>query len=150
MNDMERQKFLDDVRRILRKGRSQTFSFVCSELKALEDRYNWVGIYVRDGDKLVLESYKGEKTQHEQISLGDGLCSLAVLKNEIVNEADVKSNAKYLACFPSTESELVVPIRKNGSAVGEIDIDSDTRNAFSLADEKFITDVADLLGAEFF
>ncbi|MGC8609588.1 MAG: GAF domain-containing protein [Thermoplasmata archaeon] len=118
-------------------------SELCTFLKKNNENYNWVGIYVLKSGKLELECYEGEKTDHEIISLGDGLCSLAVLKNEIVNEADVTSNPKYLACFPSTRSEIVVPIRLGGKAIGEIDIDSDRKGVFTEMDETFLSDVAD-------
>lgn len=118
------------------KSRKEILDHVCDFLRSRVDAYNWVGIYVVDGDYLKLFSYSGEETEHKRIKIGDGLCSLAILKNRTVNEPDVKSNTDYLACFPSTESELVVPISHNGKAVGEIDIDSDTRSAFTMSDEK--------------
>ncbi|BAB59976.1 hypothetical protein [Thermoplasma volcanium GSS1] len=118
---------------------------VCRILKESNKKYDWVGVYVMENRKLKLEAFVGEKTEHEVINLGDGLCSLAVLKNEVVNEYDVKSNPKYLACFPSTQSEIVVPVRYGGKPIGEIDIDSDTKGAFDKADEEFLSKVADLI-----
>ncbi|MCL4329656.1 MAG: GAF domain-containing protein [Candidatus Thermoplasmatota archaeon] len=150
MNRQERRNFIEELRARVKDGKKSAFSYVCSGLKQKENKFNWVGIYVLSGDKLQLDTFEGEKTQHVQIALGDGLCSLAVLKNEIVNEADVKSNSKYLACFPTTRSELVVPVRKNGFAVGEIDIDSDLKNAFDKEDERFVTEIANMLGESFF
>jgi GAF domain-containing protein len=118
---------------------------VCVLLKNYNNKYNWVGIYILKEQKLVLECYVGEKTEHEVISLDSGLCSLAIVKNKIINEPDVKSNPEYLSCFASTKSELVLPIHKNGKAIGEIDIDSDTKNAFSKADEEFMSKVAEII-----
>ncbi|WP_297217644.1 GAF domain-containing protein [Thermoplasma sp.] len=117
----------------------------CEYLKNQNPKYDWVGIYVLEHGKLKLEAFVGEKTEHVEINLGDGLCSLAVIKNDIVNEYDVKSNPKYLACFASTQSEIVVPIRFNGKAIGEIDIDSDQKAAFGNEDEKFLSQIADLI-----
>lgn len=120
---------------------------VCEFLKEGIDTYDWVGIYVVEGDSLKLHSYSGEETEHVKIKIGDGLCSLAVLRNETVNEPDVKSNSEYLACFPSTESELVVPVMHEGKAVGEIDIDSDTKAAFGMRDEKLMAVLADRISS---
>ncbi|MCL4331951.1 MAG: GAF domain-containing protein, partial [Candidatus Thermoplasmatota archaeon] len=58
----------------------------------------------------------------------------------------VKSTGKYLACFPTTNSELVVPIRHDGKPVGEIDIDSDKPGAFTKEDEEFVMQIGELIG----
>ena len=58
---------------------------------------------------------------------------------------DVNKDPRYVSCFPYTRSEIVVPIIKAGNVLGEIDIDSDTHAAFSAQDEKFLTEVAELL-----
>jgi len=127
-----------------------TLKYLCDWLRKFNSKYNWVGIYVLNDNKLVLDSFSGEKTEHEQLSLGSGLCSLAVLNNKIINEPDVKSNSEFIACFVSTESELVVPIRKNGKAIGEIDIDSDTKSAFTKSDEQFLSAIAEIIASKKF
>lgn len=119
---------------------------VCGMLRK-DDRFGWVGFYVLSGDHLVLKNFRGEQTEHVRIKLGDGLCSLAILRDDIVNERDVKANTTYLACFPSTRSEIVVPVRWAGRPIGELDVDSDTVNAFDKTDEKFLQEIANLLSA---
>jgi putative methionine-R-sulfoxide reductase with GAF domain len=52
---------------------------------------------------------------------------------------------RYLACFVSTRSEIVVPIKKDGKIVGEIDIDSDKIGAFTIKDKIFLEKIADML-----
>lgn len=118
---------------------------ICSRLRRENSKYDWVGIYVLMGDHLELYAFSGEETEHKKIKLGDGLCSLAIVKNETVNVSNVKEDPKYLACFPSTKSELVVPIRHAGKAIGEIDIDSDTPAAFGRSDEMNMERLAELL-----
>lgn len=137
--------FLNELGNKLSSNRKDVFDFVCKGLMEIDRNYNWVGIYVLKDSKLVLEAYSGENTEHEIISLGEGLCSQAIVTNAVVNEADVKGNSKYLACFPSTKSELVVPIRDGNIPIGEIDVDSDTLSAFSREDEEFIVHVAKLI-----
>lgn len=139
-----KDRVIAELRERVRTDRSPG-EWLCKVLRDNVKTYNWVGIYVVKGDKLVLDCFAGEKTEHEQITIGDGLCSLAIVKDSTVNEPEVKKNSAYLACFPSTESEIVVPIRKNGKPVGEIDIDSDTRAAFSKEDEIFLSEIADIL-----
>ena len=59
---------------------------------------------------------------------------------EIVD--DVNADDRYLACFVSTRSEIVVPIAYEGRVVGEIDIDSDAARAFGDEDREFLERVA--------
>lgn len=144
----DKEQFLADLQERLSSERKNLFSFVCNELMNVNSDYNWVGIYVVQGQKLVLEAFAGEKTEHEQISIGDGLCSQAIVTNAIVNEPDVKGNSKYLACFPSTKSELVVPIRDGSIPIGELDLDSDRSSAFKEEDEDFLGKVAELISVK--
>ena len=136
INDLKSKSALDPA---------ATFRLVCDRLRDFHN-YDWVGIYVLRKDKLVLDAYNGEETEHGIITLGDGLCSMAIVQDAIINEKDVKSNGKYLACFPTTNSELVVPIRHDGKPVGEIDIDSDKPGAFSKEDEEFVMQIGELIG----
>ena len=118
---------------------------VCNYLCEKNPKFNWTGVYILKGKMLNLAAYHGEATEHVSIKLGEGLCSLAINEDRVVNEADVKGNGKYLACFINTNSELVVPVRYQGRAIGEIDIDSDTKGAFSREDEDFVALVAELI-----
>ena len=57
----------------------------------------------------------------------------------------MNSDNRYLACFVSTKSEIVVPIFKNGKLVGEIDIDSHQISAFKEDDEVFLEKLSKLI-----
>ena len=126
------------------------------------DHYSWVGIYLLEGDDLVLGPWKGpqatevvalvlgpwkgpQATEHVRIPVGQGICGAAAEtgRTEVVD--DVNADARYLACFPSTRSEIVVPISYEGRVVGEIDIDSDEPSAFGEADRAFLQRVALLI-----
>lgn len=144
MAEGDKETYLEKLESRVNSNESNLLASICDELKQMIPSYNWVGFYILNKGKLMLDSFAGEKTEHEQISLGDGLCSMAIVTNAIVNEPDVKSNGEYLACFPSTSSEIVVPVRNNGKAIGEIDIDSDAKNAFGKDDEVFLEKVAEL------
>lgn len=117
------------------------------EVLAEVPHYSWVGIYLVQREELVLGPWKGpQATQHVRIPIGKGICGAAAAtgKTEVVE--DVASDPRYLACFPSTRSEIVVPIRYGEEVLGEIDIDSDIRAAFSDRDREFLEQVARLLG----
>jgi L-methionine (R)-S-oxide reductase len=117
----------------------------------LHDRfedYSWVGVYLVEGDDLVLGPWNGpEATEHVRIPVGQGICGAAAASGvtEIVD--DVNADDRYLACFTSTRSEIVVPISYDGRVVGEIDIDSDRPAAFGQDDREFLESVAGLISA---
>ena len=110
------------------------------------DRYSWVGIYLVEGDDLVLGPWKGpQATEHVRIPVGQGICGAAAASGHTEVVDDVNADERYLACFPSTRSEIVVPIAYEGRVVGEIDIDSDARAAFDERDREFLERVATLV-----
>jgi L-methionine (R)-S-oxide reductase len=99
-----------------------------------------------EGHDLVLGPWKGpEATEHVRIPVGHGVCGAAAASGMTEVVDDVHSDARYLACFPSTRSEIVVPIAFQGRVVGEIDIDSDRAAAFTEADRRFLERVALLI-----
>lgn len=112
--------------------------------------YNWVGVYMLEGDELVLKAWDGpEATQHVRIPIGKGICGLAAREKRTVIVGDVSADPRYLACFPYTKSEIVVPIFKDSTVIGEIDIDSDALHAFTERDREFLEEVAALLGERY-
>ena len=110
------------------------------------DHYSWVGIYLVEGDDLVLGPWKGpQATDHVRIPVGQGICGAAAASGVTEIADDVNADDRYLACFVSTRSEIVVPIAYEGRVVGEIDIDSDRPAAFDPGDRVFLERVAELI-----
>jgi GAF domain-containing protein len=121
---------------------------VVEELHNRFGHYDWVGIYWLDtpADELVLGPWIGpEATEHTRIPMGVGICGAAAAsgRTEIVD--DVSSDPRYLACFATTRSEIVVPIFAEGQVVGEIDIDGSDPAAYDETDARFLEEVAALL-----
>ena len=115
-------------------------------LREYAAHYNWVGIYMREGDELVLVAWDGpEATQHVRIPVGQGICGLAASTGETVVVDNVNTDDRYLACFPQTRAEIVVPLLRGEEMIGEIDIDSDTQAAFTRADRDLIEEAAAIL-----
>lgn len=138
------ESFIRDLRRL-------SFSEACEQavrtLRGRVPHYSWVGIYLREGDELVLGPWDGPAaTEHVRIPLGRGICGLAAREKRTVIVDDVHRDPRYLACFPSTRSEIVVPIlTSQGRVLGEIDIDSDEPAAFGSEDQTFLEQVAQTL-----
>ena len=110
------------------------------------DTYSWVGIYMVKDDELVLGSWRGpQATEHTRIPIGDGVCGAAAQSGRTEIVADVSQDRRYLSCFLSTRSEIVVPIKSKGEIIGEIDVDSDVPDAFTQQDAVFLETVASLI-----
>ena len=116
-----------------------------ARLKASVPRYTWVGIYLLHGDELVLGPYLGKPSPHTRIPLGRGICGAAATERATIVVDDVNADPRYLACSIETQSEIVVPIMRGDTVLGEIDIDSDTRAAFGPEDRDLIEAVAAIL-----
>jgi L-methionine (R)-S-oxide reductase len=139
---------LEAVDRILNRGgdADEVLRRVVSVLQDRFDHYSWVGIYLVEGDDLVLGPWQGpEATEHVRIPIGQGICGAAAASGVTEVVDDVNADPRYLACFPSTRSEIVVPIAYQGRVVGEIDIDSDRPATFGSDDRTFLERVALLI-----
>ena len=102
-----------------------------SLLKDNLPHYTWAGIYVLEGDELVLGPYLGKPSPHTRIPLNRGICGAAASEKATIIVDDVNSDPRYLACSIETKSEIVVPIMRGDKVFGEIDIDSDRPAAFT-------------------
>jgi L-methionine (R)-S-oxide reductase len=107
--------------------------------------YSWVGIYLVDGDELVLGPFLGKPSPHTRIPLGRGICGAAATEKRTIVVDDVNADSRYLACSIETKSEIVAPIMHGARVLGEIDIDSDRPAAFGPADRNLLEAVAALL-----
>lgn len=131
---------------IFRNQSSQVLQNVVNFLFDNFNKYTWVGIYIVDGDNLVMGPWKGEQaTEHVKIPIGKGICGSAAASGRTEIVPDVDADDRYLACFVSTKSEIVVPIKDNYKIIGEIDIDSDKKDAFTRSDKEFLEKIADML-----
>jgi GAF domain-containing protein len=111
-------------------------------LKAQVPHYTWVGIYLLEGDELVLGPFLGKPSPHTRIPLGRGICGAAATERQTIVVDDVHSDPRYLACSLDTKSEVVVPIMRGDVVLGEIDIDSDRPAAFGDEDRALLEAVA--------
>jgi GAF domain-containing protein len=118
-------------------------------LKDAVPHYTWVGIYVVEGDELVLGPFIGKPSPHTRIPLGQGICGAAVTEKATIVVDDVNADPRYLACSLDTKSEMVVPIMRGTQALGEIDIDSDRPAAFGDNDRALLEPVAAMLAERF-
>ncbi len=110
--------------------------------------YTWVGIYLVEGDELVLGPFLGKPSPHTRIPLGRGICGAAAREKQTVMVDDVNADPRYLACSLETRSEIVVPIMSGDRVLGEIDIDSDRLAAFTADDRALLEAIASHLATK--
>ena len=136
----------DSIKKILKEKKENCLQEIIDLIYSNFSHYNWIGIYIVKDGMLHLGPWNGEHaTEHVKIPIGKGICGSAAKTGNTEIIPDVRSDDRYLACFISTKSEIVVPIKKGDQVLGEIDIDSDKPNAFTDDDKEFLENIADML-----
>ena len=98
------------------------------------DNLNWVGFYLREGDTLILGPFQG-KVACIEIPIGRGVCGTAAARGETVRVEDVHAFPGHIACDSASNSEIVIPLFRNGEVVGVLDIDSPILARFTPDDQ---------------
>ena len=101
------------------------------------DRVNWVGFYVTEGNQLVLGPFQGMPAC-VRIPFGRGVCGVAAETKTTQLVADVHQFPGHIACDSASNSEIVVPIVKEGTVIGVLDIDSPEKNRFDEVDQHYL------------
>lgn len=109
---------------------AQFSAFLFQELSDL----NWAGFYLVRGEELVLGPFQG-KVACVRIPFGRGVCGAAAVTGQTQRVEDVHAFAGHIACDSASNSELVVPLFKDGRLFGVLDLDSPLLARFSAADQ---------------
>jgi GAF domain-containing protein len=83
---------------------------------------NWAGFYWMKGGELVLGPFQG-KPACVRIALGKGVCGTAAKERRTVVVPDVQAFPGHIACDSASNSEVVVPVMKDGRVLGVLDVD---------------------------
>ncbi|APA91282.1 GAF domain-containing protein [Myroides sp. ZB35] len=120
--------------------RTEKLKQVCVLLNEKIAHYDWVGFYFAVPEERVLHlgPYSGPETDHTVIPFGKGICGQVAVSNETFLVEDVTAQDNYIACSITVKSEIVVPLFVDGVNIGQIDIDSNTINAFTAEDQSFL------------
>ena len=105
---------------------------------------NWAGFYLLEGDRLILGPFQGKPACIE-IPVGRGVCGTAVAEDRTVVVPNVHDFPGHIACDSASESEIVIPLRKNGQILGVLDIDSPVQNRFREDDRQGLERFASIL-----
>lgn len=111
------------------------------------DGLNWAGFYLLENDTLVLGPFQGKPACIE-IPVGRGVCGAAVAEGRTQLVRDVHQFPGHIACDSASNSEIVVPIRADGTIVGVLDIDSPNIGRFTEEDRAGLEAFVKVLEAE--
>jgi len=107
---------------------------------------NWAGFYIMEDGKLVLGPFQGKPACIE-IPVGRGVCGTAAAEKKTQLVYDVHQFPGHIACDSASNSEIVVPLFKNGQVWGVLDIDSPTTGRFTEGDKAGLETLAKILEA---
>ena len=113
--------------------------------QAMED-INWAGFYMMENGRLVLGPFQGKPACIE-IPVGRGVCGTAVAEQRTQLVYDVHQFPGHIACDSASNSEIVVPLFKNGAVWGVLDMDSPTVGRFTREDQAGLEALARILEA---
>ncbi|MET1014932.1 MAG: GAF domain-containing protein [Paenisporosarcina sp.] len=116
------------------KNQVANLSNASALLNQFLDRINWVGFYLMEEGELVLGPFQGLPAC-VRIPVGRGVCGTTVAKKETIVVADVHAFPGHIACDAASQSEIVLPLIKNGEVIGVLDIDSPEKDRFSTEDQ---------------
>lgn len=105
---------------------------------------NWAGFYRNVGGELVLGPFQG-RAACIRIPFGKGVCGVAAETRQVQRIADVHAFPGHIACDSASNSELVVPILRDGELLAVLDLDSPTHARFGEEDEAGCVRLAEIL-----
>lgn len=109
------------------------------------EKLNWAGFYLSSGEELVLGPFQG-KPACTRIKYGNGVCGTAVSKAVTMVVENVHEFEGHIACDGASNSEIVVPLYKNGKIIGVLDVDSPEFSRFGNEEKEFFEKIVKILG----
>lgn len=107
-------------------------------------RFWWTGFYRVEGDELVLGPFQGP-IACTRIKKGRGVCGTTWLREQTIIVDDVHKFEGHIACSSESNSEIVVPLRKDGQIVAVLDIDSRDFSNFDSIDQLYLEKIMELM-----
>jgi GAF domain-containing protein len=105
---------------------------------------NWAGFYRNIGGELVLGPFQG-RPACIRIRFGEGVCGVAAVTRQVQRVEDVHAFPGHIACDSASNSEIVVPLIRDGELLGVLDIDSPKNGRFSEEDEAGVVKLGEIL-----
>jgi GAF domain-containing protein len=130
----------------LLEGETDFIANLANVAAALKEQFKWfwVGFYIVKDDQLVLGPFQGP-VACTRISKGRGVCGTSWQKAETIIVPDVEAFPGHIACSSLSRSEIVIPLIKNDTVIGVLDVDSELLDQFDETDKRFLEQIVSFL-----
>lgn len=130
----------------LLEGETDLIANLANVSAALKEQFGffWVGFYLVKSGQLVLGPFQGP-VACTRIALGKGVCGTAWKERKAIIVPDVDAFPGHIACSSASRSEIVIPVIRNNEVLAVLDVDSAELDQFDLVDEKYLSQLLDLL-----
>ena len=105
---------------------------------------NWVGFYRNIGGELVVGPFQG-RPACIRMTFDEGVCGAAAKSRQVQRVEDVHAFSGHIACDSASNSEIVVPLIRDGDLLGVLDIDSPKHARFTAEDEAGVVRLGEIL-----
>ena len=145
-NKAERYATLLPQLNALVEGERDLIANLANLAAALKETINpfWVGFYIVKGDELVLGPFQGP-VACTRIGFGKGVCGAAWKEKRTIIVPDVTNFPGHIACNSASQSEIVLPVMKDGEVTMVLDVDSAQLNAFDEVDRRAVSEVVAII-----
>jgi L-methionine (R)-S-oxide reductase len=139
------QSLLPQIEGLL-SGEDDLVANMANVTAALKEQFGWlwVGFYLVKNDELVLAPFQGP-VACTRIRKGRGVCGTSWAEERTLIVPDVEKFPGHIACSSLSRSEIVLPIIKQGSVIGVLDVDSEALASFDEVDEQYLKHILDLI-----
>ncbi|MCD8264109.1 MAG: GAF domain-containing protein [Tannerellaceae bacterium] len=129
-------------------GKADPVANLANVAAALKQTFGffWVGFYLVKEEQLVLGPFQGP-VACTRIRYGRGVCGTAWKEKQTLVVPDVDQFSGHIACSSDSKSEIVVPILKEDTIIGVLDVDSDTLNSFNETDALYLQKICELIAS---
>ena len=142
MNNLLKQQYIGLI-----ECNNEEISILANTSAFIMQNFNdisWAGFYLLKNEELILGPFQG-KIACTNIPLTKGVCGKAASTRETVLVENVHQFEGHIACDSASNSEIVLPIHKNGEVVGVLDIDSPLPARFDAEDKEGLCKFVEVL-----
>ena len=139
------QSLLPQIKGLL-QGENDLIANLANVCAALKEQFNWlwIGFYIVKNTELVVGPFQGP-VACTRIRKNKGVCGTSWAEKKTIIVDDVENFPGHIACSSLSKSEIVIPVFKNDEVVAVLDIDSESLNNFDETDQKYLTQIIDLI-----
>lgn len=139
------QSILPQIKALI-NGEPDLIANLANITAALKEQFNWlwVGFYLVKNEELILGPFQGP-IACTRIRYGKGVCGRSWEKAETLIVPDVEKFPGHIACSSLSRSEIVVPIIRNDTVVGVLDVDSEILDQFDETDKKYLEELINVI-----